>query len=320
MFPETYPNTPVGNFEYFWQEFDQFYGLFQVRAIDWDSAYAQFRPQVDLTTTDTELYETLVDMLQLLDDGHVALIPIGTDLPQYVGGPIGRIDTIQDFNLEIIKTRYLNDPQETDFAMLYDVIEDSIGYVHIYGFADGEKAFDREMEILMEAVADTKGLIIDIRGGYGGEDIAGKTIASYFTDQERLYMTNRVKNGPGPLDFTEPVSWYIRPRGEAPYLHPIVLLTNRLTVSARETFELAMRTLPQVTVVGDTSAGAFSNNMLSEMPNGWGFSFSIGDWRAADGTSYEGVGIPPDVLIQNLRSELLDGQDRVLDKALEVLR
>ena len=36
--------------------------------------------------------------------------------------------------------------RETDFAMLYGFLGDNIGYVHIYGFGDGEKAFDKETE------------------------------------------------------------------------------------------------------------------------------------------------------------------------------
>lgn len=320
IFQLRYTNTPTGNFEYFWHEFDQTYGLFQVKNIDWDAVYEEFRPQVNEQTTDAELHAILVRMLQLLDDGHTALIPINSDLPQYIGGPIGRIDTIQDFNLELLKKHYLQDPRETDFAMLYDYLADSIGYIHIYGFADGEKAFDQEMATIMNTFKDAKGLIIDIRGGEGGEDIAGKTIASYFTDSRQLYMTNQIKNGPGKNDFTDLTEWYIAPRGDFQYMGPIVLLTNRLTISARETFQLAMMTLPQVTTLGDTTAGAFSNNAVGELPNGWAFSLSIGDWRAADGTSYEGKGIPPDILVRNQREALLNGQDAVLEKAIGLLK
>lgn len=320
LFQLHYENDPISNFEYLWHEFDQIYGLFEVKQIDWEAVYDLHRPQIDEGTTNEELFDVLVSMLQLLDDGHTALIPVGTDLPQYIGGPIGRIDTVQDFDLEILKTNYLTDPLETGSFMLYDILEDSIGYVHIYGFSDGEKAFDQEMAVLLEALQHTRGLIIDIRGGYGGEDVAGKVIASYFTDQKRLYMTNRIKNGPGKTDFTEPTQWYISPRSDTPYTKPIMLLTNRLTISARETFQLAMMTLPQVTTIGDTTAGAFSNNVLGEMPNGWVFSTSIGDWRAADGTSYEGQGIPPDILLLNNRPDVLAGKDAVLEKAIQLLQ
>lgn len=320
IFGVEYTNEPEDNFESLWSEFDQMYGLFKVRNVDWEAVYDQYRPLVSPSTSDEELYQVLVDMLGVLDDGHVILLPVGTGLPMYTGGPIGRIDTIQDFDIDILKENYLENPRETDFALLYGWLEDSIGYLHIYNFADGERAFEKEMEPVMEYFENASGLVVDIRGGGGGEDIAGKTIASYFTSQRRLYMTTSIKNGPGPDDFTTPEQWFISPKGDQPFTRPVVLLTNRLTISARETFALAMRTLPQVSSIGDTTAGAFSNLVLREMPNGWGYSMSIGDWRAADGTSFEGIGLPPDELIQNKRSDLLNGKDEVLERALELLR
>ena len=97
-------------------------------------------------------------------------------------------------------------------------------------------------------------------------------------------------------------------------------MTNRSTVSAGETLALAMRTLPQLSTVGDTTQGAFSNAITRELPNGWLYSLSIGDWRAADGTSYEGIGLPPDTVVHNEVQELRNGIDRVLDTAIDLLR
>ena len=320
IFGLEYTNDPVGNFEAFWSEFDQMYGLFKVRGVVWDEVYRQYRPLIDETTTDAELYDVLVDILEILDDGHIVLVPTGTDLPMYTGGPIGRIDTTPDFDLDILRENYLSEPRETDGGMLYDFISGDIGYLYIDNFADGEKVFASETEEVLAHLGDARALIIDIRGGSGGEDIAGKTIASYFTDQRRLYMTNSIKNGPGPDDFTEPAEWYIEPRGDAPFTKPVALLTNRQTISARETFALAMLTLPNVNTVGDTTAGAFSNLVTRELPNGWGYSMSIGDWRAADGTSYEGQGIPPQVLVRNRRADYLAGRDEALETAIGLLR
>ena len=314
-----YENTPVDNFEAFWTEFDQMYGLFRIKNVDWGEVYDQYRPMVNNETSDEALYEIFIEILRLLDDGHVMFLPVGTDMPMYRGGPAGRTDTTHDFNFDLLKTHYLSDPRETDFAIVYGWLEEGIGYLYFKNFADGAKAFEKEMEPVVDFFKDAKGLVVDIRGEGGGEDIAGKTVASYFADERRMYMTTAIKNGPGPNDFTEPEEWFIEPAGTR-LDQPVILLTQRLTISARETFGLAMRTLPQVRTVGDTTAGAFSNLMLRELPNGWGYSMSIGEWRAADGTSYEGKGLPPDLLVQNRRSDLLNGTDSALEKAIELLR
>lgn len=320
VFGLEYENKPEDNFEAFWNEFDRMYGLFKVKEIDWEEVYTQYRPMIEHNTSNEDLYQVFIEILGLLDDGHTGLLPFGTDLPSYRGGIIGRIDTVQDFDIDLLKDNYLPNAKESDFAFLYGWLEEGIGYLHIYGFGDGERAFDKEMEEVISFFDDAQGLVIDIRGGYGGEDIAGKTIASHFTDQKRLYMTTTIKNGPGPDDFTTPEEWYISPRGDNQLTIPIALLTHRLTISARETFALAMLSLPQVTAVGDTTSGAFSNLVNRELPNGWGYSMSIGDWRAADGTSYEGTGIPPQILVKNKREDVLNGKDETLETAIELLK
>ncbi|MEQ9440881.1 MAG: S41 family peptidase [Cyclobacteriaceae bacterium] len=55
----------------------------------------------------------------------------------------------------------------------------------------------------------------------------------------------------------------------------MLLLTNRYTISAGETFTLAMHSFNQVTQMGDTTTGAFSDAVGRELPNGW--MFSLGD-------------------------------------------
>ena len=46
---------------------------------------------------------------------------------------------------------------------------------------------------------------------------------------------------------------------------------------------------------------------------------SIGDYRAADGKSYEGIGVKPDVWLVNLRADIQSGKDIELERAMEIL-
>jgi C-terminal processing protease CtpA/Prc len=132
-------------------------------------------------------------------------------------------------------------------------------------------------------------------------------------------MTTRFRNGPGHADFTAPFEWYVAPEGKTRYTGPVVLLTNRTTQSAGETFTLAMRQITSVTQVGDSTYGIFSDNPQRELPNGWIFTVSTGDFRAADGRNYEGIGLAPQVLVQNRRAEVEAGQDKALEKAIGLL-
>lgn len=313
-------NDPVNNFNSVWTEFNEKYGLFKTKSINWNESYDTYAPQISSSSTEKELYTVLKAMLKELNDNHVGLVTTQSDLPAFSAGNLDEIDRIKDFDLSIIKDHYLPDMKFEEPFFSYGILPDNVGYIHIEGFSDVPKYLKKPIKVVLEALKETEGLIIDVRGGYGGEDVAGKFIAGHFTTESFPYMKTKVKNGPGANDFTAIETWEVNKEGESQYLKPVVVLTHRFTISARETFCLAMRPLQQVTFVGDTTAGAFSNQINREMPNGWGYSLSIGEWRDADGYSFEGIGIHPDILVQNQEEDLLKGTDEALERAMDLLK
>lgn len=99
-----------------------------------------------------------------------------------------------------------------------------------------------------------------------------------------------------------------------------MLATNRFSISAAETFALTMALSKDVTIVGDTTSGAFSDVVPRELPNGWIYRVSIGGWRDAAGKSYEGKGFPPTIVIKNDSTDVANGKDDVLIKAMAILK
>lgn len=97
------------------------------------------------------------------------------------------------------------------------------------------------------------------------------------------------------------------------------MLTSRTTGSAGETFTLAMRENENVRHWGDTTQGIFSENPRRELPNGWIYTISVGDYRNAEGISLEGIGIAPQVIAVNSKEDILAGQDSVIEKVLNDL-
>ena len=313
-------NNPVANFNSLWNEFDTKYGLFRIKSIDWDSVYSVYRPQINEQSSDAELYNVLTNMLSTLNDNHVALVPTDSKYPFFQSGILGTMDSITDFDLEIVKSNYLTNPKFEVPFFTYGLLPNNIGYIHIEGFSDLPKNLKKPMTNILNNLKETDGIVIDVRGGYGGEDLAGQYIAGCFTENSILYMKTRVKSGIGKDDFTEFENWYIKPEGDFQYLKPIVVLTHRFTISARETYCLAMKVLPQVIFVGDTTSGAFSNQINRELPNGWGYSVSIGEWVDENEISYEGKGLVPDFVVQNKKQDILNGKDEALEKAIDILK
>jgi hypothetical protein len=134
-----------------------------------------------------------------------------------------------------------------------------------------------------------------------------------------LYRRIQCRDGPQHDDFSPPEDDHLEPSGRARFLGPVALLTNRRTFSAAESFVLAMRATPNVTVIGDITGGGSGNPIQREMPNGWTFTISRWIERAPDGTTHEGVGLEPD-----LPALIPEGQlgtaDHILQAAIQHLR
>ena len=146
------------------------------------------------------------------------------------------------------------------------------------------------MESAVKELSGADAIVVDIRDTGGGRDPESQLAAGFLISNPGLYMTSRKKSGPGRNEFSDAVEWYVNP--EKDHLDKkIVLLTTRYTMSGAETFTLAMKTSDKVIQVGDTTGGAFSDNITREMYNGWIYTIAVGDYRDKNGVSYEGKGI-----------------------------
>jgi len=140
----------------------------------------------------------------------------------------------------------------------------------------------------MADIQDTEGLIIDLRFNSGGED--------------------------------EVIEVLINPAGDSQYLAPVVLLTSTTTGSAAEVFVLSMRNLPNVTIIGESTAGRFSNQLVSRVTSDIAFSLSNEFYFSPAGEWFERVGIPVDQTVPFYTREILDqGRNAGVEIAIELL-
>ena len=320
FFEDDTSNTPINSFEMFWSDFDKFYPSFAIKHINWDSVYCINRPKITDQTSGIELYTILSGMIKPLRDGHITLFSNYGQCNSYTIPP--------DYysNVRIYPQNYLSSFESNNSNISYWSVKNyNIGYISINTFDVKSETFvfadDSFLEIddIIKAFKDKDGIIIDLRWNGGGYPTNVETIAARFTDQKRLYIKLRSKNGPGKNDFSEWTDCYIEPKGEAQFLKPVVVLTSKRTGSAAEWFTLAMKTLPNTSVVGDTTAGCFSPKVERELPNGWSFTLSSKIAVSADMVQYEGFGIPPDYTILNTKNDFDNKRDMMLEKGIEVI-
>ena len=322
LLPTVEENTIINNFEYFWQDYSDHYANFRVKNIDWQAQYDLYRPQLNENSTEEDLYRILVSMMELLDDGHVSLFTGQQSLPFFGSGPAFKLfkQGFDGFEMDVVRNYLEKEFNSIDDEIVHGLLADNLGYLYIGTMYDDIQFWEEVMDGIMEDLKDTRAIVLDIRDNGGGEDEAGRLIASYFTDSEAPYMKVRFKNGPNPNDFEEVRNWSITPSKGTPYTKPFVMLTDRYTISAGETFGFALKTMPQMIHVGDTTNAAFSDTVDRELPNRWQYRIPVAEVKDQNDVSFEGIGLIPDMVVRNTNEDIENDIDPMLEKAMEVLQ
>jgi len=170
----------------------------------------------------------------------------------------------------------------------------------------------------LEKFKKKSGLIIDLRFNGGGSDRSAYQIAGRLTTKKRIghFKKTRIK---GKSTFTKLKTTYLKPTGKYQFENSIVILTSDFTASAAEVFLLAIKDLPNVTIIGDTTEGIFSERLEFKLPNKWDVSLSHQQFFSPDMINYEGKGITPKYKIVNSKEDINNKLDPVLAKSIEIL-
>lgn len=182
-------------------------------------------------------------------------------------------------------------------------------------------AFQKCLDTLVAYFVGTDKLVVDLRFNTGGEDTYGIWFAERFAEQRTLAFTKKAIDGQG---YTEEIKAWLHPTGKKKFdAKEIKVLTSRNSISAAETFVLALRPLDNVEIIGDATCGSLSDMLDKQLPNGWSFSLSNEVYTSHDGIVFEGkgafgTGIAPDRQIEfEINDFLVDGRDPILEAALE---
>jgi len=312
------PKDPVLNFEHVWKTLDRNYGQFLIKHVDWNALYRVYRPMVTPATTDQELWDILLAMMGHLNDAHLAL----ADGTRRIGG--GRNNGLfnnDGFSLDLVKSKYLQGKftEVLGGSFISGWLAEGVGYLYIGDLKDGLEPITKTIDAMMAEFAKARVMVVDVRNNPGGASRAVEIVAGRFADRRRHYSTCRTRYGPKHDDFWPEEFRNIEPNGPLQFTGPTVLLTDRVSASAAEGFTMALRVLPHVTVVGDTTEGALSAQFPDSMPNGWTLWVAFKEVRDHEGVCWDGVGIPPDLRVINTAAEIAAGRDQALEFAMKYL-
>jgi tetratricopeptide (TPR) repeat protein len=191
-------------------------------------------------------------------------------------------------------SRQLREMQGRNFGFeRVEHLEGNVGYLDLRYFAPPELA--RGMATAtMQLLSNSDAIIIDLRRNDGGSPELVQLLCSYFFDTRTHLNSLYWRRGDRTQEFwtLDDLSGRRMPRV------PLFVLTSSGTFSGAEEFSYNMQTRHRATLIGETTGGGA--NPGDEMPVNDRFAIFVPTGRAINpvtGTSWEGVGVKPDVAV-----------------------
>jgi hypothetical protein len=329
-------NSLEENYRIFWQTFAQQYPFFALHQLDWHAVDKRFRPQVRAASRPTELFGILRQMIEPLQDTHTGLEArdIKMEFDGWRNDPNHLGDNDWKRAVAIIESKYVHGPLQPycNGHIQFAILKNAIGYLRVttfYDYADGGYAnqlhcLQQSLDTMFGEAQKLNGLIIDVRLNDGGDDPLGVEIASRLTTKKYLAFTKAARNSTDPdvpIHLTPQQPTWVQPSQRPGFTGQIALLIGPDTVSAGETFTMAlMGREPHVLRIGLSTQGVFSDVLNRSLPNGWHFHLPNEIYFTASGRAFDAVGVPPDLRVPFFDQEdLQSGHDAALEKAIDWL-
>lgn len=184
-----------------------------------------------------------------------------------------------------------------------------IGYIRVADFDSGSDTVLLDTIESLEEGGALDGLIVDIRhnpGGNSDADIAIFTEGTFGTvGPKREGKMRTLFKIRGPVKWNETT--------------PMVLLTDESSHSAADYFAVAMKLSDRATLVGAATAGNTDGWTSFSMPDGSLIGIAIMILELPDGSSIEGIGVQPDVVVPSDDWGMKDVPDIQLQTGIDVL-
>ena len=193
-------------------------------------------------------------------------------------------------------------------ANLTTALSDGVGVVKVRQISsNAAELVDQATKSLIEQGAGA--IVLDLRDNAGGYLTQAVDIASLFVNSGVLVQ---IQGNDGPATTKSAA-------GDAPYKDvPLVVVVNRYTAAAAEVLAASLQDNERADVVGETSMGKGSVQVVRELDFGGAVRYTAAYYLPPQGEPIDNVGIVPQVGVVNGEGE--DGADSQLATGIDIAR
>lgn len=190
-----------------------------------------------------------------------------------------------------------------------EILNDNIAYYDISFFGEQtDEEFTAKTGEFLETGFD--GIILDLRNNPGGYVSTAANILSHFIIEDETLVTisyndsNTIYTSDGPTELGS---------------YPVVIVTDEITASASEIVAGALKDYGLAMTVGKTSFGKGSVQEIIYYDDGSSLKITVAHWLTPNGTDIDGIGIAPDIEVNQDIQEVDAGRDPQLEAAINAL-
>ncbi len=227
-----------------------------------------------------------------LRKGDVIISADGTDIRgmeielarSYIVGPVGTPVTVgvmrdgETLTFDMVRSIV------TTVAGFYQILDGNIGYLQLSSFDEHAHEFMAEA---LDALKDTKNIILDLRYNPGGSLETLKAIAS-MTLPKGPVMHLEYKFSIDNTSIMNEVDGF---------KNKLVVLVNGYTASAAEAFAAAVQDYGVGVVVGEQTIGKGTMQNVGGILTGGGYKLTVAEYLSPNKRTINGIGVTPDFYV-----------------------
>ena len=193
-------------------------------------------------------------------------------------------------------------------SVKHKILPENIGYIQITSFLGSNVAQD--FLTSLNAIKNTKGLILDLRGNTGGLLPNAVFIADLFLNEGNIVSIvdrNGIKSDINAQDSPKIAT------------KPMIILIDGATASASEIVSGALKDYEIALLVGEKTYGKGMVQKIYPMPNKTGMNLTIAKYLTPKGSDINKKGISPDYVVEFTEKDYHAKKDPQLEEAQKLM-